>query len=661
MATARPAALFLACAVASLAVSGCPTRSPPPLAQGTDAAIPPVPSADAGIPPARSSAAILLIGDGMGKGQLAASAYYRSGTPDGLHIFDLPHHGELATASSSGITDSAASGTALATGVPTFNGRVGIDRDGNEVRSLVELAHEHGWAAGVVTTTEITHATPAAFTAHVSSRYEALAIADQQALQTRAEVMLGGGASYYLPAGPSSMRDDDGLLAPLQVVGYQVATTSEELASADPARGGRLIGLFADHHMTYTLDRTPDSTQPTLAEMTRAALAFLEQSPTGFFLMVEGGRIDHASHSNDLERAVGETIAFDEAVQSVVDWAGDREDVTILVTADHETGGLEIVEPSVAGEYPTVSWRTGSHTSDRVPVFGSGPGSELVQGEVRDHRWIHEILRARIERTAPSPPPRVAIPNGDLRELRHVPTTQVVDSGFGVGFEQIDSLHLDADQYGLAIGVSGLFESNHNALVILIDGDFGSSTGPARLTGTLSDHDGLADSILSSLAVDASGIDGFGIDLALVVFGGAEPTLLESSDRAGLRGVHPPFGTADNLSWLSAPIIFSEGTKTSEQALPPRPYEGFETLIPWYRLYPDLSDAVPQGATIALAAFLVSDDGSYMSNQALPPFPAGTENPGRTEISLPAVVVFPIDADGDWIADGDTAPHLVTP
>ncbi len=617
---------------------------------------------DAGESPTEPQpAVILLIGDGMGRGQLEAASYYQTGEAEGLRVFSLPHRGEIATASPSGITDSAASATAMATGVETYNGCVGLDRNGTAVENLVELAHDHGLAAGVVTTSAINHATPAAFTAHVTSRGDMLGIADQQALETRAEVMLGGGLQYFLPAGTGSSRDDDGLLAPLQEFGYQLVSTAAGLAAADPARGARLIGLFASYHMDYEMDRPEDSAQPTLAEMTRAALTFLETDPSGFFLMVEGARIDMAAHGNDLERTVGETIAFDRALQTVLEWAKTRENVTILVTADHETGGLEVAEPSAAGEYPEVTWRTGGHTSDRVPVFGTGPGSEWIQGVVRDNRWIHAIAAARIEQADLTPPARVPIPNGDLRELRHVPTVQVVESGFGPGFDQLDSLRLDADEFGLAIGVGGLFERGKNAMVILIDEDFGAGTGVTRFTDGLADHTGVADSILSSLHVDASAIPRFGADFALVDFGGEEPTILQSSSSAGLRGLHPPFGKSDDLGWLTVPIVFAEGVRPSGEALTPQASEGFETLIPWDRLYPDLGGSVPQEATIAVAAFLVNDDGGYMSNQALPPFSIGTENPGRAEVSLPGVVVFRVDADGDWIADGDAAPEVVRP
>jgi len=649
MAFRSPASLAVPFGLALLALAGCPTRSPPPPA-----------SADAGSEPSEAPAVILLIGDGTGKGQLESASYYQSGTPDGLFVFTLPHQGELVTGSLSGITDSAASGTAMAAGVPTFNGRVGLDRDGVEVQNLIELAHERGWAAGVVTTSSLTHATPATFSAHVSSRYDSLLIADQQALETRAEVMLAGGAAYYLPEGPGSSRDDDGLLIPLEQSGYQIATTAAELAAASPARGTRLIGLFANYHLDYELDRDESSTQPALADMARAALAFLERDPDGFFLVIEGALIDQASHANNLERAIGETLAFDATVRAVADWAAGRDNVTILVTADHETGGLEIVEPGAAGEYPGVTWRRGGHTSDRVRVFGSGPSTGWIDGEVRDHRWIHAVARAVIEGEAVVRPERVAVPNGDLRELRHTPAVQTEASGFGVGFNQLDALHIDADPHGLALGVAGLFERGENAVVLLIDADFGAGSGVARFADALTDHTGTADSILSALAIDGSGIDGFGADLAVVIYGGDDPNIHGTSDTSGLRGLHPPFGFSDNLSWFPVPVIFAEAVRPSGEGLEARPAEGVETLVPWSRLYPDLTNAVPANATIAVAAVLVNSDGGYTSNQALPPFSPGTENPGRVEVALPGAVVFQIDSNGDWIADGDAAPHVVT-
>ncbi len=624
-----------------------------------DAAAPPAdasPSADAAPPidggAAAPPAVVLLIGDGMGPGQLEAASLYRYGEAGALHLQTLPSHGQLLTASLSGTTDSAAASTALATGAKTYNGRIGLDRSGATVTNLVEVAHQHGLAAGVVTTAALPHATPAGFTAHTTSRDLMLDIADQQALTTRPEVMLGGGWQYFAPAGDGSLRTDDGLIAPLEADGYQVITSSVEL---DAATGSRLVGLFAPEHLDYSLDRPPDTTQPTLAEMTVAALDRLSDNPAGFFLVVEGGRIDMASHGNDLARTVGEVLAFDDAVDAVQSWAEGRE-VTILVTADHESGGLHVVTPEPAGTLPEVTWRWGDHTNARVDLYGAGPGAELFAGQLRDPTWVHAAIEARLTDSAVVPPPTVLTADGHLADLRYRAVDQTAATGFGAGFNQLDALYLDADRNGLAIGIEGLFEWDHNAIAILIDVDYGAATGFAQISGAISDASGRVDSIVAALPFQAPTVTGFGADFALVAFGGADPHLEDLIDDAGLRGLVAPTGDPANLWWYGVATNFGEGVRAGTTPLSPTPGEGFEAIIPWTELYPGSGGGVPPGATLAIAAVLVNDGGGYASNQALPPFPAGTDNPGSTPVALPGVVRFQVDSDDDGIADGDQAP-----
>ncbi len=334
---------------------------------------------------------ILLIGDGMGLGQLEATSYFNSGRIESLSFYDLPVHGMLKTASLSGTTDSAASATAMATGEFTYNGKVGLDEDGDPAQNLVELAKDYGLATGLVTTTRLTHATPAAFAAHVSSRGQYAAIAEQMtALQP--DVLLGGGRTDF-----EAENFGTSLRRSLQDSGYTYVTTANELESVPPDFSPQLLGIFADSHLPYRIDRSAYSEVPLLADMTLAALDRLNSDPQGFFLMVEGGRIDHAGHSNNIERCIGETLAFDDTVSTVMRWADGRDDVTILVTADHETGGLQVTTPSIAGEIPEVSWRWGSHTNANVDIFAQGPGSAVFDREVHDHRWVHGALAGLIE------------------------------------------------------------------------------------------------------------------------------------------------------------------------------------------------------------------------------------------------------------------------
>ncbi|MBI2892440.1 MAG: alkaline phosphatase [Deltaproteobacteria bacterium] len=608
---------------------------------------------------------ILLIGDGMGRGQIDAASLYRQGATGRLHLQSLPVHAEVVTGNLSGITDSAAAATALATGELTWNGSLGIGRHGLEVENLVELAHRRGQRAGIVTTALLPHATPAGFTAHQGSRADYLLIAEDEALGARPEVLLGGGSAYYDGPGSGSLREAGDLVESLQDRGYGVVRTASELGSADPAEASGLLGLFASDHMTWVLDRPEDTTEPTLAEMSAAALRWLDAGAdsSGFFLMIEGARIDMACHGNDLERAIHETLAFDDAVRTVTDWADGRPEVTVLVTADHETGGLEILEPSGAGELPQVRWRWTQHSNARVDLFASGPGVDGLADRARDQRWIHATIVSLLSGEPLAAPPPALVADGNLVDLRYRAAEQIVTSGFGAGYNQLDALWLDADEEGLSLGVEGLFEWDHNAVVALIDVDLGAGTGPAALAQALSDPIGRLDGILSSSSLLDPGVDGWGADWALASFGGSDPRAGDRWDDGGLRGLTPASGAPDDLFWGAAATNFGEGVRTRGDAVAasPSPGEGWEARIAWSQLYPTLGGQVPPGATLGIAAVLVNDDGGYTSNQALPPFPDGTENPGRSLTPLPGVVRFVIDSDLDGLPDVDLMPTVVEP
>jgi alkaline phosphatase len=577
-----------------------------------------------------------MIGDGMGRAQLDVASRFAHGAPGMLAMEQLAHRGEVRTGGPSGITDSAAAATVMATGVYTYNGNIGVDRGEERVETILERARDRGWATGVVTTTSLPHATPAGFTAHVDSRGEYEEILRQQVMETQPDVMLGGGAQFLEPAGvdPSA-------------AGYAVVSNAAELAAAT---ADRVFGAFAAEHMTYVDDRTADTTEPTLPDMAAAALGVLDRDPDGFFLMIEGGRIDHAGHANDLRNNIHETIAFDETIAQVAAWARARGNVTLIVTADHECGGLELVTPAPAGELPEVRWRWGQHTNARVAIFGEGPGTDVFDQALVDHRWVYAIARARVDDAPFVEPAREPIPDGEFGDLRHRAVVQTAATGFGAGFNQLDALWLDAGPEGLSIGVEGVFEWDANAVELWIDVDFGAATGPAGLEGAVDDTDGTVDALLAGSMVTAPAVPGFGVDLVIVSKGGGDPHLEELLDGAGARGVRSPYGDDDDLGWQHAAINFG-AVRTRGAPLAATPGQGMEVLVPWNELYPD---GRPRGARVAIAAVLVNDDGGYTSNQALPPFAAGTANPGRTATSLPGVVVYELDPDG-------SSPPVVQP
>lgn len=589
---------------------------------------------------------IVMIGDGMGQGALDAASLFRHGETGRLFMQTLPYQGEVRTGGPSGITDSAAAATVMATGQYTWNGRVGLDRDTVSVETLLERARGRGWAAGLVTTTSLPHATPAGFSAHVIGRGYMDAIAAQQARHARPQVMLGGGAVYF-----------DRLKTDLDRGGYAIAHDRFELDDVVASGTTRLFGAFTADHMTMVASRAIDTPEPDLPQMAQAALTVLDRDPQGLFLMIEGGRIDHGGHANNLIDVIQETLAFDDAIAVVTAWARARGNVTVLVTADHECGGLEIVTPHAAGAYPDVRWRWGAHTNARVKVFGDGPGAEVVDGKVVDHRWIHAVGMARIDGAPFVEPGREPIPDGELGDLRHRAAVQEVATGYGEGFNQLDAMWLDATPRGLFVGIEGLFEWDQNAVEVWIDVDPGAGTGMAGLKDALTDTTGVADAVLAASNVSAPVAPGlgFGADVALVALGGADPHIEDLIETGGLRGMRAPFGEPSDLGWRRTAMNFGavrvRGTPLTRVA-----GQGMEAFVPWPELYPD---GVPVGARVAVAAVLVNSDGGHTSNQALPSFPAGMPNPGRAVTPLPGVVVYQLDANADGVIDGDVPPTIV--
>lgn len=591
--------------------------------------------------------AILMIGDGMGRGQLAGAGLYAHGAAGSLAIEALPVHGELRSASLSGITDSAAAATLMATGAWTTNGRLGVDRDLVPVENLVELAHRYGLPSGIVSTSTVNHATPAAFTAHQERRGDYGSIAADQATGVTAAVLLGGGVTDFTTPAPNRSPLDR-----LLDRGYATPRTAAELETVVTDGATQIVGLFAPGHLAYTLDRPSDTTEPTLAQMTTAALTALDASPRGFFLMVEGSRIDMASHGNDAPRALTETIAFDDAVALVRAWAEAHPDdeITLLVTADHETGGLEILGGGGVGVVPDVSWRSGQHSNDRIDVYGWGQHAALFDGATLHHGWIHAALAATVRGEAPVPPTAPLVPDGALGDLRWRVATQAVATGFGAGFNQLDALWLDADASGLAIGVEGLFQRQRNAVLALLDVDPAAGTGPAQLAGAVTDTDGALDRVIAASRLTAPAA-AFGIDYVVGARGGVEAQVESRSAEAGLRALGAPQGSPGDLAWLGAAINFGEGVRPRADPVASVGGEGWEVHVPWVQLYPALDGRVPYGARVNLAVVLVNDDGSFTSNQALPPFPAETANPGDALTALPGIVSFVVDSDLDGYGD----------
>ncbi len=281
---------------------------------------------------------VLFIADGCGPTSLTLARQ-----ASGPLALDALLVGSVATRSaSSHITDSAASGTALATGVATDNKVIGLDPAGGRLVSLLEKAKAAGMRVGVVTTTSVTHATPASFTAHVPSRYDEPDIAVQQVVAD-VDVLLGGGARFFVPASeaePHGRTDGRDLLAEARDAGRLVVTTAAELDALD---GGDpetpVLGVFASEHLAYVLDARP-AAQPSLLRLATFAVERLSAGGAPFVLVVEGGRIDHAAHDNDVAAHLAEILDFDATVSAFVD--DNPDDRLVVSVSDHETGGLSL-------------------------------------------------------------------------------------------------------------------------------------------------------------------------------------------------------------------------------------------------------------------------------------------------------------------------------
>lgn len=281
-----------------------------------------------------------FIGDGMGPSHVLGTELFlgekegRIGRTTPLCFTQFPHSAFVTTFSASnGVTDSAASGTALATGHKTNNGHLGVTPDGSPVYSVAHAAKQAGYAVGVATTVCINHATPGAFYAHNKSRNNYHDIA-QEMLTADYDFYAGGDAKCSDP-------QREALYKEAGKQGYTIARGyADYLEKADNAKKMMLYQKEVSEGIPYTIDRTPEDL--TLAQITEAAIDFLaDKSKKGFFLMVEGGKIDYASHSDDAATAFQEVLDFDAAIAQAVEFYKKHKDETlIIVTADHETGGL---------------------------------------------------------------------------------------------------------------------------------------------------------------------------------------------------------------------------------------------------------------------------------------------------------------------------------
>jgi alkaline phosphatase len=331
---------------------------------------------------------ILFIGDGMGTSYWTAAAF----AADDLAVKQFSVVGLVDTRSSSSrITDSAAAATAYAAGVKTYNGAIGVDPDSNTVTTVLEIAQQRGMATGLVATSSITHATPAAFAAHVPDRDMEYAIA-QQIAEHEVDVILGGGRRYF---DGSTRPDSVDLLSRLQEQ-HTYAETAQEFRSLDTGGVQRLIGFFAREHLPSAPRRAPS-----LPEMATTAIEILSKAPNGFFLMVEGSQPDWRGHDNAvLEAVTAEVLDFDRAIAVGLEYQSRNPETLIVVVGDHETGGLAV---QLAGVADLLRGAAAHMDTTRSQLIEAGPVLNLADLALLDStRVFMARLSSRLRREARS-------------------------------------------------------------------------------------------------------------------------------------------------------------------------------------------------------------------------------------------------------------------
>lgn len=352
----------------------------------------------------KASNIILLIGDGMSISQISSYRLLKGGPNERISVDKFPVSGIVLTHSENAIvTDSASSATAYSTGVKTNNGALGLDKDMNVLENLTETIHKYGFVSSLISTSEITHATPAAFASHVDLRWKTDEISKQMK-ESDVMTILGGGRHFFLPEEMGGKRDDGVDLLSEVKKSHTLLTNINELTNFDFSDNGKVMGLFADEHLRDIEKPENHSLEPTSSEMLdfaiKRSLNFQDQGCNGFFIMVEGSQVDWAGHANNINYLKQEMKDFDEAVQQALDFAKANKETLVLVTADHETGGL-LIEPALPLDYTAegvkFSFNTGigygSHTGVPVPIYAYGPGSKNFTGTLDNT----DVYRAMIE------------------------------------------------------------------------------------------------------------------------------------------------------------------------------------------------------------------------------------------------------------------------
>jgi len=334
---------------------------------------------------------IFLVYDGFSWEDLAAAQHYANrhqGRTLALErLFALGTSGSMMTHSlTSIVTDSSAASTVWGTGRRTANANVGVFPDGQALTTILELAKARGQATGLITTTRVTHATPAGFAAHIKDRNLEDEIALQY-LEFQPDVVLGGGARHL---DPDARKDGRDLFSEFAAKGYSIARTTDELGKLD---GSKALGAFTASHLTYEIDRVHQGVDgPSLAQITRKGLQLLSGASNGFVAQVEAGRIDHANHNNDPATMVWEVLAADEALEVILNFADQNPETLVIMASDHGTAGGAVYGVGnnyhrASNAFDTIALRRASYEF-LFEQFGPSPEPSTIVDLVAEHLGI---------------------------------------------------------------------------------------------------------------------------------------------------------------------------------------------------------------------------------------------------------------------------------
>ena len=321
---------------------------------------------------------IMMIGDGMGLSQISSGMY----SNNNYTSLERSHHiGLIKTHSLDDlVTDSAASGTAMSSGVKTYNRVVGLDKNFSPVNSILEISRDKGYMTAIIATSTIVHATPASYYSKVKSRYDYEEIASQLS-KSNINFFVGGGEKYF-----NDRRDKRNLMNEMD--DYLFANSLENFIKINSNK----IGFLTDYDAPIGKH---EGRKPSLEDIVQATVQKLSSFNKPFFLLVEGSQIDWGGHDNDSEHMISEMLEFDRTVGKVFNFADKDKNTIVVITADHETGGLSIIDGNLEDSKVVNKYVSDSHTATMVPIFSFGPYSSLFKG-IYDNTEIFDKLEAII-------------------------------------------------------------------------------------------------------------------------------------------------------------------------------------------------------------------------------------------------------------------------